>query len=217
MKRIVPTLRGALAHHLFFTVIMITVLSGCGDSKQKSVDEEQIKASIEAFKNRKIYHKLDVSTLRQIPDEEIELAIVDYVGTKIQDRYEREVEIVRSLSQGIRALYVTWWVEAEVNNGGFNQYFWNRSGAFAKDAVLGFEFFGAHDHAALMREAIAIETSEQATMKKFTESNTPESFSRSYDETKLNELDKKFYKIGDNLRVLRIKAIREKPELFTGQ
>jgi len=198
-------------------LFLITASFGCRDSKKVDFpNAEQIRASIDAFNDRKIYRTLEVATLREIPDDELEQVIIDYVGTKIDGNYEEEPKIVRSLPESIRAIYVTWWVESEVRNGGFNQFFWNSHGVFAEDAVKGYEFLGAPEHAALLREAIAVSLAEEAIVKKFKNKNSRESFSESYQHTKLTDIDKKFHKLGDDLGDSRIKVIREKPELFTG-
>jgi hypothetical protein len=49
--------------------------------------------------------------------------------------------ILAGYPPGVRALYVTWEVEAEVNNGGFHQYYWNTGDRYSEQAVDGFEFF----------------------------------------------------------------------------
>ncbi len=65
--------------------------------------------------------------------------------------YDNEDLIVAKLPTGVRALYLTWTVEAEVNNGGFNRYYYNTDDRFAADAVVAFEYGGlsAHTHGAL--------------------------------------------------------------------
>jgi hypothetical protein len=196
--------------------VILTLLAGCSDKPDAAMDKN-IAASLEAFDNRRIYSTLDVQTLRQIPDADLEQAVVDYVITKLNDNYEREVEIVRALSPGVRALYVTWGVEAEVNNGGFNQYYFNSSGAFAPDAVGAFEYFGATQHAALMREANSVRAAEAKDMAKFKDAGTIEAFSESYEHTKLNPLDDRFFALKEDLSALRIARIREMPEQFTGR
>ena len=206
----------SLAWSLGLLLLIATPL-GCQDSKKIDYpNKEQLRASIEAFKNRKIYRTLDVATLQKIPDDELEQAIIDYVETKVNGNYKEEPKMVRSLPEGIRAIYVTWWVESEVINGGFNQFFWNSHGVFAEDAVKGYEFLGAPEYAALMRQAIAVNLAEEPHMKKFRDQNSRESFSESYQHTKLTDIDNKFDKLGSGLRHTRIKVIREKPELFTG-
>lgn len=179
--------------------------------------EDDVAARLEAFENRRIYKSLDVSTIAAIPDDDVEMAIVDYVHLKLKDRYDQEPEIVRGLSLGARALYLTWTVEAEVNNGGFNQYYFNTNGTFAKEAEEAFAFFGAKEHQALMREANVIRASEASEMAKFKEEGMLEAFSESYEHTKLGPLDSRFYKIQENLSTLRVARIRDNPELFVGR
>jgi len=194
-------------------VLLCCVIPGCRKSES---EPEEPAAWIEEFKNRKIYEKLTVEILQDIPDEKLEQAIVDYILTKINDKYDNESRVVRGLSTGLRAVYTTWIVEGEVNNGGFNQYFWNTRGVFADDAVAGFKLFGANAHADLMRRAIAIRKEEAAKMAKFRERGTLEAFSESYEHTKLSKLDDEYYDLTDNLGQLRIRFIRQHPEMFVG-
>jgi hypothetical protein len=185
------------------------------DGTGAAVDEE-IKRSIREFNARTIYPSLDVETLSRIPDDKVEQAIFDYAQLKIGRQYDREVQIVRALAPGVRALYVTWLVDGEVNNGGFNQYFWNTRGELAEEAVTGFMLFGAAHHAALMQEAIQARAQEAPEMERFREDNTLESFSESYEHTKLGELDEKFYELAENLSELRLDLVRRRPDLFVG-
>ncbi len=179
--------------------------------------DKEIEASIEAFRNRKIYTRLDQAILRSIPDAEVEQAVFDYAASKLDGRYEREAEVLASLPPGVRALYLTWIVDGEVNNGGFNQYYFNTEGAFAEDAATAFQFFGAEQHAALMREANSVRAEEAKLMKQFKDAGTLEAFSESYAHTKLGPLDDRYFKLGDELSLLRISRIRQTPEQFTGQ
>lgn len=198
------------------SMLIATVLGGCSGKGTADLDND-IAASLDAFANRRIYTSIDAPTLRQIADADLEQAVVDYVLTKLEDNYDKEVEIVEGLSPGSRALYLTWIVEAEVNNGGFNQYYFNSDGRFATEAVGAFEYFGATQHAQLMREANAVRAEEAADMAKFKDAGTLEAFSESYEHTKLNALDDRFFQLEDDLSALRIARIREMPEQFRGQ
>jgi hypothetical protein len=169
------------------------------------------------FRNRRIYARLDLDTLRSIADAEVEQAIVDYVVTKIRGNSEREIEIVRALRVGVRATYLTRIVEGEVCNGGFNQYYFNPSGKFASDAVGAFEYFGARELAVLMAAANAVRASEAGDMAEFEKRGTWEAFAESYDRTRLGDLDGRFYGLCKNLSSMRIARIREIPEDFLGE
>lgn len=178
--------------------------------------EDEIAKSVDAFNNRKTYSALDKSTLESIEDSELEQAIVDYIYTKVGDDYEKQYEIVTGLSKGFKAVYTTWWVEAEVNNGGFNQYFWNSSSQFAMEAIDGFKEIGAEKYASLMENAVKIAIDEMPEMQKFRNKGTLEAFSESYEHTALNELDEKFFEYPEDLSKLRITYIRNNYGLFTG-
>lgn len=200
------------------TIMALALLSACGNGATGSSSmDKDIAASIEAFANRKIYAKLDPATLRSIPNADLEQAVIDYVFSKLEKDFAEEAQVVRELSPGLRAMYLTWIVEAEVNNGGFNQYYWNTEEKFASDAVTAFEYFGASEHAALMRDANVVHATEEAEMAKFKEQGSLEAFSESYEHTKLEPLDDRFFQLSENLSRLRIARIRQMPEQFSGE
>jgi hypothetical protein len=176
-----------------------------------------IAKSIEKFEKRPIYKRLTPAVLASIPDAEVEQAVFDYAVSKIGDQDEREREVVLALPTGVRFLYVTSIVKGEVDNGGFNQFYWNSSGQFAPDASDAFEFFAATKHASLLREANEIHAREQVEIQKFKDKNTVEAFSQSYDVSKLGPLDDRFYKTDEDLSKLRVAKIRSAPELFSGE
>ncbi len=178
--------------------------------------DDAIAKSLEEFRNRKIYDAITVDLLNQLADSDLEQALIDYIGTKFGDDYVREREIISGLKPGLRALYITWWVEAEVNNGGFNQYYWNSAGQFANEAPNAFEYFGAEQYAALMREANRVRAAEANAMDKYEDLGTMEAFSASYDESRLGPLDDRFYKLTENLSAVRVAKIRAMPDDFTG-
>jgi Domain of unknown function (DUF4375) len=178
--------------------------------------DPEIEKAIEEFENRTIYRKLNPEILASIPDDKLEQAILDYVWTKVGNNYEAERAIVSSLSLGFMVVHATWGVEAEVNNGGFNQYFWNSAGQFADEAVEGYRAIGAAKHAELVAQAIALERTERDRMAEFKSRGTLEAFSESYESNPLNELDTQFYELDEDPRALRIEFIRSHPDLFAG-
>jgi len=178
--------------------------------------EETLRKSIKEFKNRTIYTSLDPDTIASIPDDKLEHAIIDYIYTKIGDDWDNQREVVDALPASFRGIFATWWLEAEVNNGGFNQYFWNPSGYWAEDAISAFHEYGADEYAEVARKAVAMFLAEAETHKEFRELGTLEAFSESYDHTALGDLDNEFWDIGEDLSQKRISYIRENPEKFTG-
>ena len=61
-----------------------------------------------------------------------------------------------SLTDAERRILAAYWVEAEVNNGGFDQYFFNSAGDNADAAWEGLKEMGATGAAALLERAMAI-------------------------------------------------------------
>jgi hypothetical protein len=105
-------------------------------------------------------------------------------------------------------------VDAEVNNGGFNQFFFNPAGQHAGDALAGYELLGAEDYAVVMRAAIATFEIERERLAPFYEEGTLESFSASYEVTELGEVDQRYYALGDQIYNVWAGVVRARPELF---
>jgi hypothetical protein len=205
---------------LVFSVAMSGAM-GCKSSQAPKAEEpawkSQVEASIRAFENRKRYAELTPAILETIPDSDVEQAIMDLIDCRVERTGRTEREVLKTLPAGFRALYATWWVEAEVNNGGFNQYFWNPAGEFAAEAVEGFDLIGAPALARLTERAIAIRAKDEARMEQFKARDSIKAFSESYEGNPLNELDDEFYKLEENFSQTRVRFIRKNPELFRGQ
>ncbi|HEY2082904.1 MAG TPA: DUF4375 domain-containing protein, partial [Verrucomicrobiae bacterium] len=147
----------------------------------------------------------------------LEDAVVEYVGAKIGNNDEDERKIVTSLSMGFQMVYTTMSLEAEVNNGGFNQYFWNSTGAFKNEALEGYKLLGASEHEKIIVEAIGIYNQHKDALDQQKAKGTLKAFSESYKDNPLNKLDNQFYALKEDASAMRIKFIREHPELFVGQ
>lgn len=103
---------------------------------------------------------------------------------------------IKKISETEKTIYLVGEIEAEVNNGGFSQYFFNSSGKNANKAVKALENIGARHTAELLKEAISV------CKKSDTDELSDEQ------EEKLNELDDKFYKYEDDLAKLQIEFIK---------
>ena len=176
---------------------------------------EQSKNSIDEFNNRKIYKNLTTEILDSIADDKLEQAIMDNIDTNFQDGEQYTLEQISKLTKGQQAVFSTWWLEAEVNNGGFNQFYFNSSGQFAKMAEIGFKTIGAGKFSELTERANKIYSENKERLEEF-DDGTMESFSESYKENPLNDLDTEFYNLYDSEKIgeLRIKYIRENKNEF---
>jgi hypothetical protein len=182
--------------------------------RQKKLERE-ISNAVRDFQSRTVHTRLDPKIIQEIPDSEIELAIFDCAVSAMNADLSNESEILPTLNIGMRSLYATWLVEAEVNNGGFNQYFWNSSGRSVHLAIQGFRYFDAEDLAKLTEQALAIWESEESIRKPLIEANTIEAFSESYNQTQLSSLDTPFLDASADFSSKRISKIRQAPEQFS--
>jgi hypothetical protein len=162
------------------------------------------------------FRTLTPDLLASLSADDVGDAVVQHVLLRVGDDWAREADLVRALPPGVRAVYTTWLVDAEVNNGGFNQFFFNPAGQFAGDALAGYELLGAEDYAAVMRAAIATYEVERERLAPFYEEHTLETFSASYEHTQLGEIDQRYYALGDQIYNVWAGIVRTRPELFAG-
>ena len=203
---------------LIIISILCALFFSCGKKdKQQSDDQfgDELEASLKDFENRKRYSSFTADILKSIPDDRLEMAIIDYItDIRLKENYKEEYRIIKSLSKGMQYTYITWSLEGEVNNGGFIQYFYNSSGMFAGDLIEALHNIKAFKTEKIASEAITLYNKERALHDKVKKDGSMESFMSSYGESELGRLDKLFYKSGEDLSRLRITYIRSNPEQF---
>src|SRR4051812_43622159 len=133
------------------------------------------------------FRELSASTLASISADEIGPAVVQHVHWLRASGLD-EARALDQLPPGMRAIYATWVVDAEVLHGGFNQFFFNRKRVFAGEALGGYEMLSAEDYADVMRAAIATFEVERPALSAYHESGSLEAFGESYEHTKLGEV-----------------------------
>jgi hypothetical protein len=203
-------------------MILTSILSffGCKGKNEPNNEKSEmdllIEKSVDEFNNRKIYKKLTPEIITTIPDDKLEQAIMDNIDTYFENGEHYTLDKISKLTKGQQAVFSTWWLEAEVNNGGFNQFYFNSSGQYAEMAEIGFKTIGAEKFSELTLRANNIFTENKERLEEF-DDGTMESFSESYKDNPLNDLDTEFYKLYDseNISDLRIKYIRENNKEFT--
>lgn len=102
----------------------------------------------------------------------------------------------KALNEKEQAIYTIWWLEAEVNNGGFHQYFWNPAGEHSDIALKSLKAIGAIKTAALLEKAIDIAFKGNLPENRLERQNKLDlEFERKMDQ--LNALDDQFYKYSE--------------------
>lgn len=206
-----------LLQQIVIMTIFAAILNflGCSE-KPKKQDElsketsEQRKQSVEAFKNRPIHKELTEKTIDSTSDENLLQVVFDNLSEKLPADYEKEYEMVMTWNQSRQAIYLIWLLEAEVNNGGYNQFYFNSSGQFYKLLPGALRLVGANRFAKLTKKANDIYEKESKKIKKH-QDGTLEGFSKSYEDNPLNDFDDKFYTLynDENLQQLQVYFIRK--------
>lgn len=203
--------------------IISTILNFFGCSGQSKNDdgkltpemEEILANSVEAFKNRPIYMELTEQIIDSTSDENLLQVVFDNLSEKQPTDYEKEYETVMSWNKSRQAIYMIWVLEAEVNNGGYNQFYFNSSGQFYKYLPEALKLVGATKFADLTEKANKTFESENEKITKH-QDGTLEGFSKSYDENPLNDFDTEFYELykTENLQQIQVDYIRKNKKEF---
>ena len=102
-----------------------------------------------------------------------------------------------SLSEKDQIIYSVWWLEAEVNNGGFSQYFWNSAGDHANETLSALEKVGAVKTAGLLKRAMDIAFEGVAPADREARQSLL-ALNEQNKEDKLGELDSEFYEYSED-------------------
>ncbi|MBI5297176.1 MAG: DMP19 family protein [Chloroflexi bacterium] len=109
-----------------------------------------------------------------------------------------------SLSHPERVLHHIYWLESEVNNGGFQQYFDNSSGDYAIDTPSALEEIGAKHTANLMKRANDLFPNGAPSRDRQQRLEQLDSFDET-NRNKFEDLDSEFFKYQDPLEELQVK------------
>lgn len=169
------------------------------------------------FKKQRIYTELNAEIIATIPDKNLEQAIQDFTAEAIDKDWENDVRKVPALGAGFSAVYFLGTLDYEVNNGGFNQFFFNEGREAVVLAKEGADLMGLRKLSAVISKALVIEQIEREKMAKVKKVGTIEAFFESYDEISFEEADEAFEKLDIDLGKEILSFIRRKPEFFEGK
>jgi uncharacterized protein DUF4375 len=150
---------------------------------------------------------LDPSTIAGISDDVLESALVSYVVARWKE-LGGEAQALATMPSALRAWYVTFVVDGEVLNGGFNQLFFNASAGAGEDAPKAFETVGLPAGADLMRRARALLTDRGPALEDARREGTIEAFMDTYGDDPFGPLDAEYAEHEDEFRLGRIRFLR---------
>jgi hypothetical protein len=101
---------------------------------------------------------LTEADLREVPDKELVqkviTSILEFVGELGSG--EDDYELVRQTPKPAQFFWAMRLLESEVNNGGFEQYFWNSSCTLADVALEAYKAIGASKYLEFLQRAMAL-------------------------------------------------------------
>ncbi|MFN0069785.1 MAG: DMP19 family protein [Limisphaerales bacterium] len=114
-----------------------------------------------------------------------------------------------SLTDTERRLLAAFWVEAEVNNGGFDQYFFNSAGNNAETALAGLKEMDAVGAAALLERAMTVFPSGKPPADRFKRQEVMQQIAE-MSEPLWDQCDKEFYNLKENVSQLAFAYAKKK-------
>ncbi|CAM1356080.1 DMP19 family protein [Tenacibaculum ascidiaceicola] len=135
--------------------------------------------------------------------------VLEPISKFVKDK-EYEIERGKSLSYGQKALYYWWYLDAQVTNGGFVQFYYNGYEPYVPTIIKGLEHIGDTEMANLIKKADKIYQKNKKLMDKAQESDL--FGSDLYDRLdKMSLLDDDYYEINEKTMSLIEAYIRENP------
>tara|TARA_R110002096_G_scaffold354359_2_gene547505 strand:- start:84 stop:497 length:414 start_codon:yes stop_codon:yes gene_type:complete len=118
----------------------------------------------------------------------------------ISDRLQAKVDSLGfdSLNEPEQYFHVLWWLEAEVNNGGFDQFFDNSAGNQADITVTALKEIGATNCADILRRACDLFPNSKPSQDRNVQQDQLCAI-RDNDEEAFDALDDEFYEYPDDI------------------
>jgi hypothetical protein len=90
-----------------------------------------------------------------LTDDELVRHVIDFMQDSVNFYGSRETlrSVLDFATPGLEALHAIWWTRSEINNGGFEQYFFNSTGILSPEALRGYRRIGATDFALIHQRA----------------------------------------------------------------
>ena len=137
--------------------------------------------------------------------------IIEPISEYIQDE-KGELKKGNTLSYGQKALYYWWYVDTQVNNGGFTQFYFNDYGKYVPTIIKGLKHVGDDKMAELVNRSYELYLKENKRIKDARQGGL-EGFSNLYKEIKdFDELDNEYYDLNEQTMKIIENYIRKNPK-----
>lgn len=136
--------------------------------------------------------------------------VLEQISDYIKDG-KGELKKGNTLSYGQKALYYWWYVDAQVTNGGFTQFYYNDYGKYVPTIIKGLKHIGDDKMAELVNRSYEIYLKKNKKIKDARQAGLQE-FSNLYKEIKdFDELDDEYYELNDQTMKIIENYVRKNP------
>ena len=154
--------------------------------------------------------KLDKGDFFKLTGFDFGWFVLELISEYIQDR-KGELQKGKTLSYGQKALYYWWYVDAQVNNGGFTQFYYNDYGKYVPTIIKGLKHIGDDKMAELVNRSYELYLKENKKIKDARKGGL-QAFSNLYKEIEdFDELDDEYYDLNEKTMRIIEKYIRNNP------
>lgn len=157
--------------------------------------------------------KLSVGEFYKLKSFDFGWFLLEPLSEHIQDK-ESELKKGKTLSYGQKALYYWWYVDAQVMNGGFTQFYFNGYGKYVPTIIKGLKHVGDDQMAELVKRSYELYQEESNKIKDARQEGL-EGLSNLYNEIKdFDELDSEYYDLNAETMNIIENFIRKNPNEF---
>lgn len=153
--------------------------------------------------------EFDLSKILMLEDEGEAIMALDHL-LFVKSKYGERVDL---LNEEERVVLFIEMLEAQVNNGGFYQYFFNSSGNYVYETLKSLKRINAHTTTNLLQRAINIFPVSPVPKDQKVRRETMVELDDSFSE-ELNKLDDEYYQYSENLAKLLIEFVRKNKDKF---
>ncbi len=141
----------------------------------------------------KKYKGISKELAHEIPTEKLYEVIDNYVCWIVGNSYDTEMDTkLQKLPSLIKYTYLIYTYEAEINNGGFDQFYFNPIGYEVFEIQKGLEFFGLNKNKLLLDKSIEL-LRQKIDISKYHELSSKRELPTEDFETEFRELESQFY------------------------
>ena len=141
----------------------------------------------------KKYKGISKELAQEIPVEKLYSTIDNYVCWIVGDSYDAEMDArLQKLPAAIKYAYLVYTYECEINNGGFDQFYFNSIGYEVFEIQKGLEFFGLKKNKILLDKSLEL-LKQKIDVSKYHELSSKRELPTEDFENEFHELDSQFY------------------------